>query len=297
MMTHCMSFEGGAVHSQNQVEQLRHQQTIHRAFSVNPDATEAAREIHRSLPDPNPAVIIFFCCVEYDLPALSEALAALFDKIPVVGCTTAGEISPAGYVQNSITAFSLPAELFQVETRLVNNLQSFSTDSANRLVEGMLRELQKHEVAPVSSNSFALTLLDGMSIREEMVMNSLSSALKHIQLVGGSAGDNLHFRDTRVYFNRQFHGNAAVLMLVNTRCPFRIFSDHHLAQGQEKLVVTEADPFKRIVHEFNAEPAALEYCRITGLSLEDLDSRAFALHPLAVQLGDEVYVRSIQQVN
>jgi len=283
--------------TQPKAELTQHKEAIRKAYSVNPDARLAAEDIYRSLADTRPAVVMFFCCVEYDLHDLSNALSELFCDMPVVGCTTAGEISPAGYVQNSITAFSLPADLFQVESRLVCNLQNFSAESASNLIDGMLDNLQQREVAPVMHNSFALTLLDGMSIREEIVMNSLSSALKDIQLVGGSAGDNLHFRDTHVYFDHQFHSNAAVILLVNTSCPFRIFSDHHLAQGQEKLVVTEADPFKRIVREFNAEPAALEYCRVTGLNLEDLENRAFALNPLAVQIGDEVYIRSIQQVN
>ncbi len=283
--------------SQQRARAVPPAEAIRKAYSVDPDATRAARELYQSLADTDAAMVMFFCCVEYDLKSLSGALSELFGDTPVVGCTTAGEISPAGYMQNSITAFSLPADLFQVESRLVRNLQQFSPESAQQLVDGMLSDLRWHEVAPLMHNSFALTLLDGMSIREEIVMNSLSSALQGIQLVGGSAGDNLHFRDTHVYFQNQFHSNAAVLILVNTKCPFRIFSDHHLAQGQEKLVVTEADPFKRIVHEFNAEPAALEYCRITGLRLEDLDNRAFAMNPLAVQLGDEVYIRSIQQIN
>lgn len=270
---------------------------IRKAYSVNPDAVKAAQEIHHSLDDSEAAVVIFFCCVEYDLPMLSGTLSELFGEIPVVGCTTAGEISPAGYIENSITAFSLPAHQFQVESRLIKNLQDFSAQAARELVLEMQSDLQPHVVAPLKTKSFALTLLDGMSIREEIVMNALSSALQGIQLVGGSAGDNLHFRDTHVYFDNQFHSNAAVLMLVNTSCPFYIFSEHHLAQGEEKLVVTEADPYARVVHEFNAEPAALEYCRITGLSLDELNSRAFALNPLAVQLGDQVYIRSIQQVN
>jgi hypothetical protein len=287
----------GDMQSPHQAAPARPKEAIRKAYSTNPDAEGAAQELYESLADTRAAVIMFFCCVEYELEILSRSISRLFGDTPVVGCTTAGEISPAGYVQNSITAFSLPADSFQVESRLVVNLQNFSPESAHELVDGMLSDLTEREVAPVMDHSFALTLLDGMSIREEIVMNSLSSALNGIQLVGGSAGDNLHFRDTHVYFDHHFHSNAAVLMLVNTSCPFRIFSDHHLAQGQEKLVVTEADPFRRIVREFNAEPAALEYCRITGLKLEDLDNRAFALTPLAVQIGDEVYIRSIQQVN
>lgn len=272
-------------------------ESIQKAYSINPDAKQAAQEIYAALALNDAALVMFFCCVEYDLTALSAELSRLFKDTPLVGCTTAGEISAAGYVENSITAFSLPSCHFQVETRLIKNLREFSEQAASDLVDEMLHDLQARELAPLMQNSFALTLLDGLSIREEIVMNTLNNALQDIQLVGGSAGDNLHFKDTHVYLNNEFHSNSAALILVNTNCPFQIFSDHHLAQGQEKLVVTSADPFKRVVHEFNAEPAALEYCRITGLRLEQLDARVFALNPLAVQIGDHSYIRSIQQVN
>jgi hypothetical protein len=288
---------GGIVRSLTQAEIIDSDESIQKAYSINPDARQAAQEIYAALAVTDSALVMFFCCVEYDLQALSAELSRLFKDTPLVGCTTAGEISAAGYVENSITAFSLPSCHFQVETRLIKNLRDFSEQSVANLVDEMMRDLQARELAPLMQNSFALTLLDGMSIREEIVMNTLNRSLKDIQLVGGSAGDNLHFKDTHVYLKNEFHSNAAALILVNTNRPFQVFSDHHLAQGQEKLVVTNADPLKRVVHEFNAEPAALEYCRISGLQLEELDAKAFALNPLAVQIGDHSYIRSIQQVN
>ncbi len=270
---------------------------IRKAYSVSTEAEQAAKDLFEGLSDADSAAVIFFCSVEYDLNTLSAELSRLFGDVPIIGCTTAGEISPAGYIQNSITGFSLPDKHFKIEMRLIKDLHKFSPQKAQELVEGMLGSLEQRAIAPLGRNSFALSLLDGMSIREEMVLNALSTTLNGIPLVGGSAGDNLHFKDTQVYYQNSFHSNAAVLMLVNTHCPFRIFSDHHLAPDQEKLVVTSADPFKRIVHEFNAEPAALEYCRVTGLSLEQLSPRVFALYPLAVQFGDQIYIRSIQQLN
>ena len=62
-------------------------------------------------------------------------------------------------------------------------------------------------------------------------------------------------------------------------------------------MVTSASPYERVVHELNAEPAALEYCRVHGLAIDDLKTKTFALHPLAVQISDETYVRAIQKVN
>ncbi len=82
----------------------------------------------------------------------------------------------------------------------------------------------------VAANTFALTLLDGLSSREEMVLAALSAALGDIPHFGGSAGDDNFLTHTHVYFNGVFHSGAAVVVLVNTgwisRCSPPITSCH-----------------------------------------------------------------------
>ena len=146
-------------------------------------------------------------------------------------------------------------------------------------------------------NSFALTLFDGLSIQEEMVLMSLNAALGSIPNFGGSAGDDVHLTNTHVFFDGQFYNDAAVVLMFNTACDFEVFSTHHMLSRSEKLVVTAADAESRRVYELNAEPAAVEYARAIGVELEDLNHEVFALNPIAVKLGEEFYVRSIQQVN
>lgn len=265
--------------------------------SDNPNAVEAAQELFNSLLMARPACVIFFCCVDYDREQLSDTLATLFGDVPVLGCTTAGEISPLGLSPGSITGFCLSADHFVVETALLQNLATFSERGVYDTVKDMMQRLDGRSLAPMAYNSFALSLLDGMSIREELVLSALNGALSGIPLVGGSAGDNLHFRDTHVYYDKQFFSNAAVIILINTTCPFSVLSGHHLVPESEKMVVTKADPAKRIAHELNAEPAALEYCRVMDISLDELNSASYALHPLSVQVGENYFARSIQQVN
>jgi hypothetical protein len=62
------------------------------------------------------------------------------------------------------------------------------------------------------------------------------------------------------------------------------------------MVVTGADPARRIVHQINAEPAALEYARILGKDPAQMTPFTFAAHPVLVRVGGQHYVRSIRQV-
>lgn len=272
---------------------------VARAGSEEADPVLAAAEIYRALAPCEPTCVVFYCCTRYPLALLSRELTRYFDDITVIGCTTAGEITPLGYRKHSISAFGLSQHLFSVESVLIENLTTFTSDDSDSLVRRMLDNLRKKAVtpSPIEKHCFALSLLDGLSVKEELVINALSTSLHEIPLVGGSAGDDQHFVDTQVYYNGEFYSDAAVIMLINTVCRFEVFSQHHLAPQQEKLVVTQVSPDARVVQEFNAEPAALEYCRINNLKLEDLNSRTFALHPLAVQIGEQLYIRSIQRVN
>src|SRR5207247_106007 len=119
----------------------------------------------------------------------------------------------------------------------------------------------------------------------------------NISLVGGSAGDNLRLKQTFVYHQGRFHRDVALLTLVKTRYPFRIVKCQHFTGSETKMVVTRADPARRVVHEINAEPAAQEYARIAGLDASRLTPSLFARFPLLVRVGGEFYVRSIQRVN
>ena len=270
---------------------------IRTAVSDSFNPRDAAWEIARGLHPDDAACVVFFCSPRYDLKVLSSALRGHFADTTLIGCTTAGEISQRGLTANSIAAFSLPASHFAVEAMLLNNLAFLTEEQVMRSVQERVYALEERAIAMAPGQSFAFALLDGMSIREEIMLGLLADALGGMPLLGGSAGDGLDFGDTYVYHAGAFYGNAAVLLLVNTRCAFRVVSGHHFGPCTEKMVVTKADPERRVVLEINAEPAAPEYCRIMGLSLDALNAATFALNPLGVRFGENLYVRSIQQVN
>lgn len=51
-----------------------------------------------------------------------------------------------------------------------------------------------------------------------------------------------------------------------------------------------------MVNEINGKPAALEYARLLGLDVNNLNSQVFATHPVMLRLGGEYYVRSCMRM-
>ena len=273
------------------------QQRIVRAQSSAEDPRYAAREFFEGVAQPDMALVIFFCSPEYDRDALANEIGHLFAGVQVVGCTTAGEIGPAGCLDHSIAGVSFSTGACRAVTGLIDHLQQFEVARGQAFAQDLLQRLESHGPGADAKHSFAFLLVDGLSAREEPVARALQDALGRIPLIGGSAGDGLRFRSTQVYFEGAFHSDSAVLILVATPLPFKAFMTQHFIATEERLVVTEADATRRIVSEINGLPAAQEYARILGVEVRDLDPMRFANSPVVVLIDGRNYVRSLKNTN
>jgi hypothetical protein len=138
--------------------------------SCNAAAREAVRELHDGVWQPDVGLVLFFCSVEYDLDAIAEEMDRQFAGIQVIGCTTAGEIGPAGYCDHSICGASFASGSFVAVSGLIPYLQQFESSTGRALVQAQLQELESRAPQSAVGNTFALLLIDGLSEREEVVM-------------------------------------------------------------------------------------------------------------------------------
>ncbi|WP_425434253.1 nitric oxide-sensing protein NosP [Marinobacter zhejiangensis] len=267
------------------------------ASSGDRDPAVAATALASQLQHPDLGCVLFFCSAEYDLARLGQALEREFSGIQVSGCTSAGEITPEGYGRGCITAIGFDRRYFAIDTALIQQLDNFTLQDAQRCIDELLATCRDADLAPIRGNTFAITLLDGLSSREELVLSTLNAALGTIPQFGGSAGDDERLNDTHVFYRGRFYSNAATVLLVNTPLDFRVFSTHHMTARSEKLIVTRSDSDSRTVYELNAEPAAEVYARTVGVAVADLSRETFALHPMAVRIGGHYFIRSVQRVN
>jgi hypothetical protein len=152
---------------------------------------------------------------------------------------------------------------------------------------GPARELDPHK-------HVGLIIIDGLSKLEERVMDRLGD-LTNVRFVGGSAGDELQFKQTWVYAKGRAHPHAAVLALMKPERPFGIVKTQSFKQTGRHFAITKADEKERIVYELNNEPAAQVYAQAVGCSVEDAPKQ-FMRHPVGLVSGEDVYVRSPQQI-
>lgn len=257
------------------------------------DEHAAVDDLVHQIEGANIGFLLFFCSAAYNLAVLAAAFTEKLPTLLVCGCTTAGELTERGYESGSISAIGFEQDAFAVKAGFISQLEQFDILQAQHLIDGLLLG----NMPAAGQQRFAMTLIDGLSAQEEMVLLALQTALGGIEHFGGSAGDNNILSSTHIYYEGHFYTNAAIVLMFSTAIPFRVFSSHHLTPHNAKLVVTAASDDLRTVFELNAEPAATAYAALIGVSESQLTPSIFALHPLAVRIGDDFYVRSIQKVN
>lgn len=263
---------------------------IRRGSSVATDAASAVAEIRHLIHQDCAQLVLFFCSASYDLARLAVELQTAFAPTPIIGCTTAGQLGLEGFARGGITAVSLAGEIsvhpFAVNLSAMENAVVTIADETKRLL-----------AADPERHSFGLLLVDGLSLKEEQLASLLYRHLPHVPIVGGSAGDDLSFKQTHVYVDGAFRTHAAVFTLFRTSLPFRTIKFAHFVPTGDALVVTHSDPTKRVVYEINGEPAVQVYASRIGVPVEKLDAPTFSLNPLVFELGGGQYVRSIASAN
>lgn len=278
----------------NQVTQRAPQ--IASGVSELEDTGQAVEELIACLGDGAPEAVLFFCSSHHDIARVGAALSRHYPGSQVIGCTTAGEINARGCLSRSLCGFALPRDSFSLASALLPHLSRFDLKLARSRVMELHADLALRGVAPVSGHSFAFLLVDGLSGVEEIVLSAVHGEIGDIPLFGGSAADDLRFSRTLIYYNGETREDVAVLCMINTTCPFRVFRTQHFVAGERKMVITEADVATRSVSEINGASAGMEYARLVGLQYDRLDPMTFAAHPVMVRVGGAYYVRSIRQL-
>lgn len=267
------------------------------AYSSIPDPGRACEELAAGLSQAATGLLVVFCSSLYDLGAIGRNLERTFPLVPIIGCTTAGEISATGYGTHGVGAVAFSDGEVTVETARIDHLHTFDSNACRSQIQSSLHSLEQRGHRVGAENTFALMLIDGLSQREEKVTRAVQKAIGNIALIGASAGDDQRLRTTQVLFGGQFFPDAAVVALIHTARPFKAFKTQHFVRGEEKLVVTDADAAARTVREINGLPAAEEYARSVGQTVAGLDTACFAAHPVVVRIDGVDFVRSIQKAN
>jgi hypothetical protein len=242
---------------------------------------------------------IVFASTDYDLSALGAELKRLkADR--VLGAATGRIISAQGFKPDGIAGVHLPPGRFAAVDTLFKDVASMALPELRARVQGLRRELD--HIAADRAHRFAVLLVDAETRCEERLAGVLGMELSGVPLIGGSAGD-LYFNplghppgSTRLLFGNQGRRSAAVLCLVASESPVVAYCHNHYMPSNKKMVITEADPARRLVREIDGRPALEVYAKACGFSKIPRESGDFSPFPLMIRIGGHYYARGMQRI-
>jgi len=241
-------------------------------------------------------LLILHFSSEFDVPSVNAHFLNAFPNTQIIGCTSAGEFDGNGYQTTSLVAIAFQKSTFACSTILLSDLSTLDFDTAYNTARQLRQDLLRKEKFEQYQLMF-LSFIDGLNMAEENFLHTFASVFGSVPHFGGSAGDDLKLQATFVVHNNQTLQNAAVIALIGSRRPFKIFSNDHIKTPVSQIVVTQANPETRTVYELNGEPAATYYAKLLGIEEAQLTPEVFSVFPLAVLVDKRYFIRSIQKVN
>jgi hypothetical protein len=214
----------------------------------------------------------------------------------VVGCTSAGEVGPAGLSQGAVVALGLSPPARGAASWL-SDQGATSFALCQQAVRDCAAQLGLRPEQLDPRRHLLITLTAPFGGSEDRLLAALADAAPGIPIVGGSAGDDFAWRQTRSFRGAEVADDGGLVLLLEPGVDFRCFAIHHFAPSAERVVVTGVREEPRRVASLNGWPAFTEYARLAGLRTpaQVEACRASGTWPLhfGFRVRGELYVRAV----
>lgn len=166
------------------------------------DSKMALKDLPGASPLPSANLVLVFGSVKrFSEGKLQGFLKSRYPTAQLVGCTTSGEISPAGVFDDSIqiTAIQWEKTIQRVAQTKMSGMQSSFEAAAS-----LAKQLKSDGLRTV------LVISDGLNVNGSELLKGFQSVLGDIPIVGGLAGDGGAFVKTLQLFNDTVSDNQVI---------------------------------------------------------------------------------------
>lgn len=262
------------------------------AHSASKDTDAALAELEQLVLGWQPAVVLFFCSANHDGVKLQQRLKELAPSAEVVGCTTAGEFTADAYTEGGVALLALSSnKVKRCAAALAEYDQGQSVEAAVHAAADTLSSKLGVDMRELDPKQWVgVVLNEGLKGNEEEVNAVLGHVAPFLSFLGGSAGDNIELKETRVFYDGRVSTNGSVLLLMELAVPFVIVKTCSFEPTDKQLTIGRVEG--RVVFEIDGKPAVAAYAEAVGVKPEELNPMVFMGNPLGVMIDGEPWVRS-----
>ena len=259
------------------------------AYRAGKDAAAAA------LQGRGAKLLVVFCSDSYDLAELLAGIRAEAGEVPLVGCSTAGEIATGGPDDASVVIVAFGGSGFSIATHAATGVAGRLREAGEE-VAGCVAEIDERQ------HRVLLMLTDGLAGNQQEILRGVYAVVgATVPLVGGCAGDDLKMKRTFQLHGDQVLTDAVVAAAVGSDAPLGIGVRHGWSKIGEPMLVTRSANNR--VYLLDDKPALDVY--LTGLRAPPeawTDPAAFtrlaSTHPLGLsRRSEELQVRFIGEAD
>ena len=257
------------------------------ADGFDPDG--AARAADEALPHDDAKLVIVFCSQSHDLSSVLRQIRDRSGGVPLVGCTTAGEIATSGPREASVVVAALGGDGFAVRTAVATGASQDLRGAGVRAAR-CLPDSDDHPYRVM------LVLTDGLAGNQQDIVRGAYAVLgAGVPLVGGCAGDDLKMKATFQLHGDRVLTDSVVAAGIASDAPVGIGVRHGWRRVGEPMLVTGSGGNR--VSTLDDRPALDVYLERLGVGDGD-DGQWFTrlamTHPLGLsRRGGEEHVRYV----
>ncbi|MCG8343120.1 MAG: FIST C-terminal domain-containing protein [Chlorobiales bacterium] len=161
-------------------------------------------------------ILIVFGAMRFNHKVLLSGIVAVAGEVPMVGGTTAGEISHEGFSEGSAVIMAITSEGLNMHAGIGLHMSRDEEACARSLIEDIRSR------AVIEKGSSLLVFPNGMGGDGLKVLKGLQGVLgEDFEVAGGYLGDDMRFKHTFQYYNGKVYRDAIVGLLVSFKGVFR----------------------------------------------------------------------------
>jgi hypothetical protein len=201
-------------------------------------------------------------------------------EIPLVGCSSSGEITNQGSVLKHVAVMVLSSDVIDFTIGFSEGTDKDS-QKAGKIMAKKVKEKAKQDV------SLFMMFLDGLAENGAAAVRGVQEVFgKNFPIVGGSAGDDFLFQKTYQYYNDQVLTNSMVGVGLSGKFSFGVGVKHGWEPIGLSMKVTKAKGGRLI--EIDNRPALCIYEDYFGKKAEELIKEPIARMAYTYPLGMSV---------
>jgi hypothetical protein len=177
-------------------------------------------------------LLIVFCSVLHDVPDLVHQIHRRSGGVPLVGCTTAGEIATSAPAEASVVVAALGGDGFTIQTAV-------ATGASHDLRAAGAHVARCVPSPPDRPHRALMLLTDGLAgDQQEIVRGAYGVLGAGVPLVGGCAGDDLRMTETLQIHGDRVLTDSVVAAGIASDAPLGIGVQHGWRRVGDPMLVT-----------------------------------------------------------